>query len=77
MAEIEALFHRLDKEHSAYRAETSTILADHTIEIKTLRTEVKDLTALVYTKFEGMWLKIFGIVSGIVGAAVLIGQFFL
>lgn len=74
MSSIDELIHILDKEQAVLKAETSAILSDHTEEISLLRREMKELTAFVSEKFSIIWLKIFGIIGGTVGAAVIINQ---
>lgn len=74
---VEELLHKLDKEQAVYKVETSTILADHTKEIGTLREDAKKFTEYVYSKFEGMWVKIISLVSGLIGIALFIAKFFL
>lgn len=77
MSNIEELFHSLDKAQSAFQAEASVILADHSREIDVLRGDTKRLDILIRDKFEGIWLKILGLTTGLIGLAILIAQFFL
>lgn len=57
------LIHELDIKHASFEARATQILDDHTIEIGLLR-----------GKMDGIWLKIFLSIGGIVGAAVTIGR---